>query len=225
MVPSSLSPHPRAPCPRLANTSSSLTRSWSTKVTVLVARTSGLTRYGSLWTPSTVTSRPPSVRPTSRSCLLLRMSSRSPAAVLLRQVVLSVVSSRWRTTLKSSASRKRPARPLSLASRCSTSCSTTVRQATTSACCSVASSTMMCVVGRSSASLVPLPRTRNSSHRSISCPRQKVAVTSPSSPATSPSSCLLYTSDAADDLLCVDLGGRRIIKKKKKKKKKKKEAK
>ena len=27
--------------------------------------------------------------------------------------------------------------------------------------------------------------------------------------------CLLYTSDAADDLLCVDLGGRRIIKKKK----------
>src|SRR5450756_2261102 len=29
--------------------------------------------------------------------------------------------------------------------------------------------------------------------------------------------CLLYTSDAADDLLCVDLGGRRIIKKKKQK--------
>ena len=29
------------------------------------------------------------------------------------------------------------------------------------------------------------------------------------------SACLLYTSDAADDLLCVDLGGRRIIKKKK----------
>ena len=27
--------------------------------------------------------------------------------------------------------------------------------------------------------------------------------------------CLLYTSDAADDLLCVDLGGRRSIKKKK----------
>ena len=27
----------------------------------------------------------------------------------------------------------------------------------------------------------------------------------------------LYTSDAADDLLCVDLGGRRIIKKKKNK--------
>src|SRR5428012_15832 len=31
--------------------------------------------------------------------------------------------------------------------------------------------------------------------------------------------CLLYTSDAADDLLCVDLGGRSIIKKKKKKSK------
>src|SRR5665811_405998 len=29
-------------------------------------------------------------------------------------------------------------------------------------------------------------------------------------------SCLLYTSDAADDLTRVDLGGRRIIKKKKK---------
>ena len=28
--------------------------------------------------------------------------------------------------------------------------------------------------------------------------------------------CLLYTSDAADDLLCVDLGGRRIIEKKQK---------
>ena len=30
--------------------------------------------------------------------------------------------------------------------------------------------------------------------------------------------CLLYTSDAADDLLCVDLGGRRFIKKKQKNK-------
>src|SRR5450756_2939522 len=29
--------------------------------------------------------------------------------------------------------------------------------------------------------------------------------------ATSICNCLLYTSDAADDLLCVDLGGRRII--------------
>src|SRR5665213_4476320 len=31
-------------------------------------------------------------------------------------------------------------------------------------------------------------------------------------PDTHHSDCLLYTSDAADDLLCVDLGGRRIIK-------------
>ena len=30
-----------------------------------------------------------------------------------------------------------------------------------------------------------------------------------------PMICLLYTSDAADDTPCVDLGGRRIIKKKK----------
>src|SRR5450756_3236209 len=30
--------------------------------------------------------------------------------------------------------------------------------------------------------------------------------------AASSWTCLLYTSDAADDLLCVDLGGRRIIK-------------
>ena len=29
-----------------------------------------------------------------------------------------------------------------------------------------------------------------------------------------PQTCLLYTSDAADELLCVDLGGRRFIKKK-----------
>ena len=32
-------------------------------------------------------------------------------------------------------------------------------------------------------------------------------------PAWPGNHCLLYTSDAADDLLCVDLGGRRIIKK------------
>ena len=30
---------------------------------------------------------------------------------------------------------------------------------------------------------------------------------------TNQQSCLLYTSDAADDMQCVDLGGRRIIKK------------
>src|SRR5659263_687679 len=36
----------------------------------------------------------------------------------------------------------------------------------------------------------------------MTCPR--LAMTAPTSYA-----CLLYTSDAADDLLCVDLGGRR----------------
>ena len=63
--------------------------------------------------------------------------------------------------------------------------------------------------------------------------KRQMVETSASSPSTSPiisprnrtmmrslsdmtscNSCLLYTSDAADDLLCVDLGGRRIIKKK-----------
>ena len=34
-------------------------------------------------------------------------------------------------------------------------------------------------------------------------------------PGTDLGDCLLYTSDAADDLLCVDLGGRRIINTKK----------
>eukprot|EP00657_Telonema_sp_P-1_P004425 TRINITY_DN2023_c0_g1_i1.p1 TRINITY_DN2023_c0_g1~~TRINITY_DN2023_c0_g1_i1.p1 ORF type:complete len:191 (-),score=21.86 TRINITY_DN2023_c0_g1_i1:56-628(-) len=37
----------------------------------------------------------------------------------------------------------------------------------------------------------------------------------PLDPVLCVDTCLLYTSDAADDLLCVDLGGRRIIKKKK----------
>src|SRR5665213_2387944 len=42
------------------------------------------------------------------------------------------------------------------------------------------------------------------------------AVTCSTGTIRCPCTCLLYTSDAADDLLCVDLGGRRIIKKKKK---------
>mgnify|MGYP003687765245 CR=1 FL=1 len=33
------------------------------------------------------------------------------------------------------------------------------------------------------------------------------------SPCNQSNTCLLYTSDAADDMQCVDLGGRRIIKK------------
>ena len=44
-------------------------------------------------------------------------------------------------------------------------------------------------------------------------PSASAAPTKPSLPAEW-KYCLLYTSDAADDLLCVALGGRRIIKKK-----------
>eukprot|EP00657_Telonema_sp_P-1_P005023 TRINITY_DN22123_c0_g1_i1.p1 TRINITY_DN22123_c0_g1~~TRINITY_DN22123_c0_g1_i1.p1 ORF type:complete len:106 (+),score=34.58 TRINITY_DN22123_c0_g1_i1:49-366(+) len=44
---------------------------------------------------------------------------------------------------------------------------------------------------------------------------QKQAVLPRPCPYCDMECCLLYTSDAADDLLCVDLGGRRIIKKKK----------
>src|SRR5678815_2104723 len=40
-------------------------------------------------------------------------------------------------------------------------------------------------------------------------------VNSPSAPTSASPSCLLYTSDAADERSSVDLGGRRIIKKKK----------
>ena len=51
-------------------------------------------------------------------------------------------------------------------------------------------------------------RRRNQSHR-LGC-RSTLAPRSRSLSIV----CLLYTSDAADDLLCVDLGGRRIITKK-----------
>eukprot|EP01017_Pseudomicrothorax_dubius_P033509 TRINITY_DN4497_c0_g1_i1.p1 TRINITY_DN4497_c0_g1~~TRINITY_DN4497_c0_g1_i1.p1 ORF type:complete len:236 (-),score=25.40 TRINITY_DN4497_c0_g1_i1:17-724(-) len=45
--------------------------------------------------------------------------------------------------------------------------------------------------------------------------KQRIREAIPVRNFTRPNICLLYTSDAADDLLCVDLGGRRIIKKKK----------
>ena len=44
---------------------------------------------------------------------------------------------------------------------------------------------------------------------------QQTAQAAPVAEGAMPVVCLLYTSDAADDLLCVDLGGRRISKKKK----------
>ncbi|MCY7416869.1 hypothetical protein LKL48_16395, partial [Listeria monocytogenes] len=55
----------------------------------------------------------------------------------------------------------------------------------------------------------------------LKTPNKKGAPASPSScmtAADAPVACLLYTSDAADDLTRLDLGGRRIIQKKKKKK-------
>ncbi len=44
--------------------------------------------------------------------------------------------------------------------------------------------------------------------------RRRRATTRPSRTTTDSPGCHVYTSDAADDLLRVDLGGRRIIKKK-----------
>ena len=63
-----------------------------------------------------------------------------------------------------------------------------------------------------------------SSRRSATRPRADSKASAASAPCTAspwntsmiPSTCLLYTSDAADDPLCVDLGGRRMLKKKKK---------
>ena len=46
------------------------------------------------------------------------------------------------------------------------------------------------------------------------CRPRCTAIVSRTEESAYSSPCLLYTSDAADDLLCVDLGGRRIIKKK-----------
>src|SRR5678810_696269 len=46
--------------------------------------------------------------------------------------------------------------------------------------------------------------------------RTPAKMPNPASATPAPKSCLLYTSDAADERSSVDLGGRRIIKKKKK---------
>ena len=45
-------------------------------------------------------------------------------------------------------------------------------------------------------------------------PTYDVVVSRGFGPLATGVTCLLYTSDAADDMQCVDLGGRRIIKKK-----------
>src|SRR5674536_394697 len=64
----------------------------------------------------------------------------------------------------------------------------------------------------------PRPPAADSAGRSRCSPRSAPA-NSPSAGATTTWTCLLYTSDAADEEDSVDLGGRRIIKKKKKIKK------
>ena len=54
------------------------------------------------------------------------------------------------------------------------------------------------------------------SHRCLIAPGQKgICLVRENQGGSLYTLCLLYTSDAADDLLCVDLGGRRNIQKKK----------
>src|SRR5450756_241853 len=57
---------------------------------------------------------------------------------------------------------------------------------------------------------------RETAIRSLQATGLEIASIQDCTPVPHNGCCLLYTSDAADDLLCVDLGGRRIIKKKKK---------
>src|SRR5665811_2597551 len=74
---------------------------------------------------------------------------------------------------------------------------------------------------RGSTSLRPRPLTQSLRHQRTTSRKPTPTTPSGTTPSRAKSwSCLLYTSDAADDLTRVDLGGRRIIKKKKKKKKK-----
>src|SRR5659263_647978 len=95
-------------------------------------------------------------------------------------------------------------RPRSSTASCSWSSSSGSRSGTRWSCCRPQSRGFLRTRSRQRASTGP----RRSRHSSGSSSR-------------SSGGCLLYTSDAADDLLCVDLGGRRIIKKKKKKNQKK----
>eukprot|EP00831_Metopus_contortus_P033131 TRINITY_DN26619_c0_g1_i1.p3 TRINITY_DN26619_c0_g1~~TRINITY_DN26619_c0_g1_i1.p3 ORF type:complete len:109 (+),score=28.09 TRINITY_DN26619_c0_g1_i1:174-500(+) len=60
------------------------------------------------------------------------------------------------------------------------------------------------------------PRANPDLHEDIkNFPTRKSSHVVGKAPLNEQNSCLLYTSDAADDTPCVDLGGRRIIKKKK----------
>src|SRR5665213_1598168 len=61
----------------------------------------------------------------------------------------------------------------------------------------------------------PAKREPGKPDTTLAAPTKPAQAVAPEPPKTaSLFDCLLYTSDAADDLLCVDLGGRRIIKKK-----------
>ena len=72
---------------------------------------------------------------------------------------------------------------------------------------------------RQSARLLPIPRrsrspTRGSEYTRYPAPHPVGQGRFPKAPPAWCGGCLLYTSDAADELLFVDLGSRRIIKKK-----------
>src|SRR5680860_1290161 len=57
---------------------------------------------------------------------------------------------------------------------------------------------------------VSRPRGTRQAPRVLRCRSAALSVSPTTIDPLSVLSCLLYTSDAADDLLCVDLGGRRI---------------
>jgi small GTP-binding protein domain len=92
----------------------------------------------------------PSARSTSRSSCPSRTSSPSPVAAPSSPVAWSAASSRCRRPSRSSASARTRPRPPSPAWRCSASCSTRARPATTWACCCAASSARTSSAARSS---------------------------------------------------------------------------
>ena len=100
--------------------------------------------------------------------ILLRTCSPSPAAALLLPVVWSVASSRLARKSRSSVSSKRSVRPPLPALRCSASCWTSLRLATTWVLCSAASSAMRSSAARFCPSPVPFIRTPSLPARSIS---------------------------------------------------------
>ena len=106
-----------------------------------------------------------SARRTSRSSCLSKTSSPSQAAALLLQAVLNVANSKLATQLKSSASLTNRKIRLLRALKCSVRSSTVLKQATTSALFSAASTVKKSNAARSSLNRVPFIRTRNSKLR------------------------------------------------------------